>query len=132
MAGDPADRGDRRFPIRGLLPRPVPFRYRFLGAQERAGRGRMAIRLWVLGFAPATAWGFAMAEGSGWREHLPDRYEGRLIDAVLDGEVIRRRLWDVVKASDLYREIVEEVRREAAGRESAMASAGSVVSAPTR
>ena len=116
MADDPADRGDRHFPLRGMLPHPVPFRYRFLGAEERAGRGRMAIRLWVLGFTPATAWGFAMTEGARWRDQLPDRYEGRLIDAVLEGEVIRRRLWEVVKASDLYREVLEEVHREVAGR----------------
>ena len=76
MAGDPADRGDRSVALRGLLPRPVPFRYRFLDAEERAGRGRLAIRLWVLGFSPGTAWGFAMAEGAGWREQLPDRYQG--------------------------------------------------------
>ena len=115
MADDPVDQGDRRLPIHGLLPRPIPFHYRFLGAEERAGRGRLAVRLWLVGYAPATAWGFAMTEGAGWREQLPDRYEGRLIDAVLDGEVIRRRLWDVVKASDLYRETVEEVHQEAAG-----------------
>ena len=59
-------------------------------------------------------------------------YEGRLVDALLDGEVIRRRLWEVVRTSDLYRETVEDLRREAAGRESAMTSGGSAVSAPTR
>ena len=115
MADDPADQDARRLGLRGLLPRPVPFRYRFLGAEEQAGRGRLAVRLWLLGCSPATAWGFALAEGADWREHLPDRYEGRLIDAVLEGECIRRRLWDVVKASDLYREVVEEVRRGGAG-----------------
>jgi hypothetical protein len=57
-----------------------------------------------------------MTEGASWRDQLPDRYEGRLIDAVLEGEVIRRRLWEVVLASDLYREVVEEVHREVAGR----------------
>jgi len=106
MADEPGDRGDRRFALRGMVPRPVPFRYRLLDAEERAGRGRMAIRLWVLG----------MTEGASWRDQLPDRYEGRLIDAVLEGEVIRRRLWEVVLASDLYREVVEEVHREVAGR----------------
>jgi len=73
-----------------------------------------------------------MAEGADWREHLPDRYEGRLIDAVLDGEVIRRRIWDVVKASDLYREVVEEERREVARHESAMTFGQQEVNAPTR
>jgi hypothetical protein len=114
MAGDLADRSDRGVALRGLLPRPVPSRYRFLDAEEGAGRGRIAIRLWVLGFSPATAWGFALATGTCWREHLPDVYRGRLVDALLDGEVIRRRLWDVVVASDLYREIVEDLQREAA------------------
>ena len=116
MADDPADRGDHRFPLRGMLPGPVPPRFRRLGAEERSGRGRLAVRLWLLGYSPRTAWAFAMATGTCWREHLPDRYQGRLIDASLDGEVIRRRLWDVVKASDLYREVVEELHREAAGR----------------
>ena len=32
MADDPGDRGDRHFLLRGMLPRPVPFRYRFLDA----------------------------------------------------------------------------------------------------
>ena len=132
MAGDPADRGDRSVALRSLLPRPVPWRYGVLGAEERAGRGRIAIRLWLLGLSPGAAWGFAMAEGADWREHLPDRYEGRLIDAVLDGEVIRRRIWDVVKASDLYREVVEEERREVARHESAMTFGQQEVSAPTR
>ena len=132
MAGDPADRGDRSVALRSLLPRPVPWRYGVLGAEERAGRGRLAIRLWVLGCSPATAWGFAMAEGLRWREQLPDRYEGRLVDVLLDGEVIRRRLWEVVKASDLYREGVEEERREVARHESAMTFGQQEVSAPTR
>ena len=132
MADDPADQGDRSFPIRGLLPRPVPSRYRFLDAEERAGRGRMAVRLWLLGFTPGAAWGFAMAEGADWREHFPDRYAGRLVDNLLEGEVIRRRLWEVVVASDLYREVAEEVRREGAGCASAMTSSGSAVNAPTR
>ena len=107
MTGDPSDEGDRHFPLRGMLPRPIPFRYRFLDAEERAGRGRLAVRLWLLGFAPRTAWAFAMAPAAGWREHLPDRYEGRFLDALLEGEFIRRRLWDVVLASDVYREAVE-------------------------
>jgi hypothetical protein len=115
MAGDPADRGDRRFPLLDMLPRPVPYRYRFLDAEERAGRGRLAVRLWLLGFSPATAWAFAMSEGSGWREQLPDRYAGHLVDALLEGAVIRRRLWDVVLASDLYHEVVGDLQREAPG-----------------
>jgi hypothetical protein len=73
-----------------------------------------------------------MAEGLRWREQLPDRYEGRLVDVLLDGEVIRRRLWEVVKASDLYREVVEEERREVARHESAMTFGQQEVSAPTR
>ena len=133
MAGDLADRGDRSVALHDLLPRPVPWRYRFLDAEERAGRGRLAIRLWVLGFSPATAWAFAMAQGADWREHLPDRYQGASRSTpVLDGEVIRRRLWEVVKASDLYREVLEEVRREAAGSEATMTSTRSVLSASNR
>jgi hypothetical protein len=91
-----------------MLPRPIPLRYRLLDDEERAGRGRLAVRLWLLGFAPGTAWGFAMAEGADWRAHLPDRYQGRLVDVLLDGAVIRRRLWDVVLASETYREAVEQ------------------------
>ena len=132
MAGDQADRGDRSVALHDLLPRPVPSRYRFLDAEERAGRGRMAVRLWLLGFSPATAWAFALATGTCWREHLPDVYRGRLVEALLDGEVVRRRIWDGVLASDLYREVVEDLRREAAGRESAMTRGTSAVSAPTR
>lgn len=116
MAGAPADQGDRRFSLQGMLPRPIPFRYRLLDAEERAGRGRLVVRLWLLGFSPVTAWGFALAEDADWREHLPDAYQGRLVDAVLDGEVTRRRLWNVVKASDLYRQVVEEIRLEAASQ----------------
>ncbi len=116
MVGDQADEGDRRFPLRGMLPRPVPARYRLLGAEERAGRGRLAVRLWLLGFTPETAWIFALAEGTCWREHLPDRYQGRLVDALLENEVIKRRLWEVVLASDLYRQTIDEVQREAAGQ----------------
>ena len=87
----------------------MPARYRFLGAEERAGRGRLAVRLWLLGFTPATAWSFALAGDSCWREHLPDRYQGRLVDDLLENEVVARRLWDVVLGSDLYREVVDEV-----------------------
>lgn len=76
----------------------------------------MAVRLWVLGFTSRTAWGFAMAEGADWRGQLPASYRGRLEDALLESEVIGRRLWDVVQASDLYREVVEEIRLEAAGQ----------------
>ena len=101
-----------------------------LNVEERAGRGRLAIRLWVLGFSPATAWGFAMAEGADWRAQLPASYEGRLDDAKLDGEVIRRRLWEVVLASDLYRETLEEVQREVAGRGCPFPQAASEVHAP--
>ena len=101
---DPVDQGDRRFPLRGRLPRPIPSRYRFLDAEERAGRGRLAVRMWVLGCSPTTAWGFAMAEGPCWREHRPDTNEGRLVDTVLPNEYMRRCLMDVVWASDLDRE----------------------------
>jgi len=100
MAGDPADRGDRSVALRGLLPRPVPSRYRFLDTEERAGRGRMAVRLWVLGITPGAAWGFAMAQGAGWREHLPGHCQGRLVDERLYGEHMRRRLREVEEASD--------------------------------
>ena len=73
------------------------------------------MRLWLLGFTPGTAWGFAMADGADWRGQLPASYQGRLGDALLESEVIGRRLWDVVQASDLYREVVEDLQRERAG-----------------
>lgn len=90
---------ERRFPLTGILPQPIPYPFRSLRSRERAGRGRMAVRLWVLGFAPATAWGFALAESACWRDQLPDRYDGRLVDALLEGEVIRRRIRDAVETS---------------------------------
>jgi len=60
-----------------MLPKPVPFDYRFMPSDERAGRGRAALRLWLLGFPARTAWGFALSSGLDWREHLPDDYRGR-------------------------------------------------------
>jgi len=99
---DPVDLEDIRGSLlRGLLPRPVPFRYRFLDADERAGRGRLAVRAWLLGFPPRSAWGFAMAEGTCWREHLPDNYQGRLGDRELPSAYVTRRLCDAQEAENL-------------------------------
>ncbi|CAN5841312.1 hypothetical protein BH23CHL8_BH23CHL8_27360 [soil metagenome] len=94
---DPADRPGYPFPLRGMLPRPVPFRYRLLDDEERAGRGRLAVRLWVLGYGPRTAWAFAMAEGTCWREHLPNLYRGRLADWDLPVAYMQRRLWEAAE-----------------------------------
>jgi hypothetical protein len=49
-----------------MLRRPVPPRFRFFGPEERAGRGRLAVWLWVFGsYARSMACAFAMAEGFG-------------------------------------------------------------------
>ena len=84
-----------------MLPKPVPFGYRLMPSDERAGRGRAALRLWLLGFPARTAWGFALSSRLDWREHLPDGYHGRLGDRRLPGEVLRQRLMELVRAEDL-------------------------------
>lgn len=92
------------FPLRGMLPTPVPLSYRGLPTSERAGRGRAALRFWVMGFGPYMAWAYAMSPRLEWRSHLPDDYQGRLDDRELPGEVLRRRLRDVLEAEGWYRE----------------------------
>ena len=96
-SGDPEDVFGNR--LGWMLPKPVPFGYRFMPSDERAGRGRAALRLWLLGFPARTAWGFALSSRLDWREHLPDGYHGRLGDRKLPGEVLRRRLMKVVSAA---------------------------------
>ena len=80
--------------MKGMLPRPIPLPFLGLPPEERAGRGRAAVRLWLLGCTPRVAWGFAMTKNKGWESHLPHRYEGRLVDRLLPGEYMRRRLAD--------------------------------------
>ena len=81
-----------------MLPKPVPLGYGSMPSDERAGRGRAALRLWLLGFPARTAWRFALSSRLDWCEHLPDDYHGRLGDRRLPGEVLRQRLMDVVRA----------------------------------
>lgn len=79
-----------------MLPQPVPFAYRRLPVDERAGRGRASLRLWLLGFRAPNAWAFALSAGLDWRSHLGDAYTGRLADWTLPGEVLRRRLREAI------------------------------------
>jgi hypothetical protein len=85
-------------PLRWLLPRPIPYRYALLEPEERDWRGRAALRLWLLGYSVRTAWLHALSEDPEWSHHL--RYERveSVDDRLLPGEVLRRRLMDVVRA----------------------------------
>ena len=102
-ADDPEDvSGDR---LDWMLPRPVPYSYRRMPAEERAGRGRAALRLSLLGFRARTAWGFALSPRMDWAGHLPDGYRGRLGDRGLPGLVLQRRLRDAMEREDWYVEM---------------------------
>ncbi len=81
-----------------LLPRPVPYRFRLLCPAERGWRGRAAIRLWLMGFSVRTAWLDVLSKDVDWSAYLNHEHLDIVDDRKLPGEVLRRRLMDVVRA----------------------------------
>ena len=109
---DPEDVFGER--LSGLLPRPVPFAFRFLDPEERGWRGRAAIRFWLLGYPVRSAWLFAMSRDPGWSDYRAHQHLDMVDDRRLPGDVVGRRLWDVVEAEDWYQRLKAEMAADPA------------------
>ena len=83
-----------------LVPRPVPYRFRLLRPAERGCRGRVAIKLWLLGYSVRTAWRHALSKDADWTDYLSHEHIALIDDRKLPGEMLRQRLMEVARAED--------------------------------